>query len=172
MLNSTLKCIGLLDNVFDNAQRMVINFRQNRRRAVPFPSPWLCLIVGIPTDPTSTSVPLPLPSEPSAVGLVVVVVGQRGEPKPPGGDSWWRLYKPTVGGDHVEGDQQQQQHHQPHAGQVGGDLMAKRKWASDVPWLPLWQCAFVECGDFWEAAFIMSFEAGHWTTNVFFTLLS
>ena len=86
--------------------------------ATPLPSSWLCLIIRIPTHPTTTPVALPLPPEPAAVGLVVVVVGQGGKPGPPGGDPGRWLDEAAVGGGRLEGEEQDQQDQQPHPEQV------------------------------------------------------
>ena len=91
--------------------------------AAAFPIPWLCLVVGIPTNPTSTSVPLPLPPEPPAVGLVVVVVGLGGEAGAPGGDARRWVDEAAVGRDQLTGEEQQEEHQQPHPEQVGGFLL-------------------------------------------------
>ena len=105
---------------------------KNEARIIPataLPSSWLCLVKGIPTNPTTTPVSLPLPPKPTAVRLVVVVVGRLGwETVAPGGDPGRWVNEAAVGGDLLAGEEEQEQHLQPHPQQVDVLLLVMRKW--------------------------------------------
>ena len=125
ILSPDLYCLTIKPRPYLEAS--LLEYVKNETRiilATAFPSSWLCLVKGIPTNPTTTPVSLPLPPEPPAVGLVVVVVGLGGEARAPGRDAGRWVDEAAMGGDQLAGEEQQEEHQQPHPEQVGGFLLA------------------------------------------------
>ena len=132
ILSPDLYCLTIKPRPYLEAS--LLKYVKNEARiilATAFPSSWLCLVKGIPTNPTTTPVSLPLPPKPTAVCLVVVVVGRLGwEIVAPGGDPGRWVDEAAVGGDLLAGEEEQEQHLQPHPQRVGGLLLllVMRKW--------------------------------------------
>ena len=116
ILSPDLYCLTIKPRPYLEAS--LLEYVKNETRiilATAFPSSWLCLVKGIPTNPTTTPVSLPLPPKPTAVRLVVVVVGRLGwETVAPGGDPGRWVNEAAVGGDQLAGEEEQEQHLQPH----------------------------------------------------------
>ena len=113
--------------------------------AAPLTRTGLGEVPGVSTLTTPSPVLAPLPPEPPAVGLVVVVVRRSTEPKPPGRGASWGLYQPAVGQDKVHGGEEEQVE-QRHDVSLG--LPSPSAWQPlSVEWdIVTWESGFIYCG--------------------------